>query len=263
MNTLTVALLQLPNSTDITLNTKRALRALAMCEREGADLIVFPECFLTGFTAKLEPCAQKDLEPSIAAIEDAAREVGVHVVLPSARVDDTGRVENMGWWLDGHRREPFYKAGLTESELRFFAKPEHPGARTFEVCGYTVGLLLCREIADPIEHYIAAPEQPDCLIWPAYFKWDEEFVWGSDEQGELMAGACAIVERLGIPLLQSNYCYNDETTIRSTGPDGRAVVIARDNTLALQGCTSEMSMLLVEVSGEMGGELVRCEELVW
>lgn len=263
MNTLTIALLQLPNSTNIENNTARALQALVMCEREGANLIVFPECFLTGFTAKLDPCTPEDLEPSLEAIELAAAGLGVCVLLPSARMSAEGRVENMGWWLGGLARHAFYKAGLTDSELRFFAKPEHPGARIFEVCGHRVGLILCREVADPIEDYIEAPEQLDCLVWPAYFKWDEAFVWSGDEGDGLMAGAYALVERLGIPLLQANYSGNDETTIRATGPDGRSVVIARDNTLALLGAASTPSAILVEVSREGCNDLVRCEEIVW
>ncbi len=229
MSTVTVGLTQLPNHTDTGANAARILGAIAQWGARGVDLVVFPECALTGFSARHGDATPETIRAHVDAIERAAITQGLAVVLPSARLDGDEAI-NSGWWLGaGLERSRFDKTGLTESERLYFTAPESPGVRVVEVGGARFGVLICREVDDDPERYLG-DDPPDVVLWPGYWGWDAEDGWDPE-----VGGAYALTRRLERPLLQATFSRNEGTTHRGAGPHGLSVVVGRGNELARRG----------------------------
>lgn len=232
--TIRIGLSQLENRTDTAENARIIADAMTRWAALGADLVAFPECALTGFSARPGACDAETLGHTLDALHKRAIALGVSALIPSARRDDAGGVWNSAWALgaDGSRAR-FDKQGLTDSERQFFQAPEAPAARAFTHGPLRLGLLFCREVADPPEVHIRA-DDVDVVLWPAYWAWGDTMRWDAPE-GPLHQGARACLDAWRRPMLQINFAGNALDDPRPGSPDGRSVVISPQNTLIHQG----------------------------
>lgn len=260
---LKVGVVQLPNATDIEENMRRLEAATREFAQLGARLVLFPECYLTGFTSKIQGGQPELLDPYIDRARALATELGLVVVLPTAYEVEPGQVENRGYWIGSGHDEHFAKTGLTESELSFFSKPAGAGARVVELDGARIGVVVCREVADAPAELFGEGAELDVLLWPGYWRWDPEVDWCRGGGGELMDGAYDLVDRYRAPLIQSNFCYNNGDDDRAKGPDGRAVVVSADNKLVHLGSELRASGVLVELELAQRASVVSCRDVVF
>ena len=130
-------------------------RALAM----GAELIIFPELFLTGYqlgAAEMKAVAEERFGPSFQQLAKAARESNMAVVYGYAEVDCSSGSEvyyNSAQLVnkDGKSLANFRKLHLWIDE-RGFETVFTPGkefAEVVECCGMKIGLLICFDVEFP------------------------------------------------------------------------------------------------------------------
>src|ERR1700738_5325046 len=140
-----------PTVGDVAGNAAKARAARIKARADGADLLVFPELFITGYPPEdlvLKPALQSACR---AAIESLARETadgGPAVLIGSPWVED-GKLYNAFAFLDEGRIAALrYKANLPNygvfDEKRLFARG--PAAGPVTVRGVRVGVPICEDI---------------------------------------------------------------------------------------------------------------------
>ncbi|MET8988093.1 carbon-nitrogen hydrolase family protein [Nonomuraea wenchangensis] len=146
----TIALCQIPVSTDPSTNLKRAREALSRAE--GADLAIFPEATLTRYGRRITGLAEPLDGPFVSGLAEAAREHGLAVIAGTFEPGD-GRVRNTAVALDaqGELRAAYRKIHLFDS---FGAKESdlvEPGTEpaVVELAGLRIGLITCYDVRFP------------------------------------------------------------------------------------------------------------------
>jgi NAD+ synthase len=152
---LAIAIAQLnPTVGDIAGNAEKARRARAEAAAQGADLVVFPELFISGYPPEdlvLKPAFQAACR---AAVEQLARETadrGPALVVGTPWLDD-GKLYNAAALLDGGAISALrYKVDLPNygvfDEKRVFVPGPMPGPVNFR--GVRLGLPVCEDIWGP------------------------------------------------------------------------------------------------------------------
>jgi len=149
---LTITLAQLnPTVGDIDGNAAKARAARARAQADGADLLVLPELFITGYPPEdlvLKPAFQAACRAAIEALARDTTDGGPAVLIGSPWVED-GKLYNACALLDGGRIAALrYKANLPNygvfDEKRLFARG--PAAGPVTVRGVRVGVPICEDI---------------------------------------------------------------------------------------------------------------------
>ncbi len=151
---LRLATCQFPVSGDIRANGEWIRSQLRRASDEGADLIHFPECALSGYAGVDLPTTD-DLDwdalySETEAILASARELGVWVVLGSThRLGGDHRPHNSLYVINPEGRiiDRYDKRFCTTGDLEHYSPGDH--FVTFEVNGVRCGLLICYDIRFP------------------------------------------------------------------------------------------------------------------
>jgi NAD+ synthase len=214
---------------DVAGNLARARRARAEAARGGADLIVFPELFIAGYTPEdlvLKPSFQDACRAAVEALTADTADGGPGVVIGSpwrdgsqvynaAIVADAGRIEGVRAKVE----LPNY--GVFD-EVRVFAPGPLPGPVGFR--GVRLGLPICEDIW--------AEQVPECLM-----ETGAEFLivpngspyWRGKAEERLQVAVARVVET-GLPLLYVNQCGAQDELVF----DGCSFGLHADRTLAFQ-----------------------------
>src|ERR1700755_429241 len=139
-----------PTVGDVTGNAAKARAARTQAKTDGADLVVFPELFISGYPPEdlvLKPSFQSACR---AAIEELARETadgGPAMLIGTPWVED-GKLYNACALLDGGRIAAIrFKANLPNygvfDEKRVFARG--PAAGPVTIRGIRVGVPICED----------------------------------------------------------------------------------------------------------------------
>lgn len=81
---LRVASVQMRSSRDLDANVKKTIEHLGACSRKGAEVVVFPECSLTGyFTDQIRGTTGERIEKAIQAVASACGELRVAAIIGS------------------------------------------------------------------------------------------------------------------------------------------------------------------------------------
>jgi NAD+ synthase len=263
MDDLRVALAQLnPTVGDLKGNAALARQALSEAAARGADLVVFPELFISGY-----PPEDLVLKPAFvaacrAAVEALARETadgGPALIIGSPWPGDSGKPYNAVALLDGGRVEALrYKADLPNygvfDEKRVFAAGPMPGPVNFR--GVRLGLPICEDIWTPDVCECLAETGAEILISP------NGSPWTLTKRDVRMNQAVARVTETGLPLLYVNQVGGqDELAF-----DGASFALNPGGGLAAQAPSWESVLSLVTLNrGAEGwrvepGELALVEE---
>lgn len=79
------------------------------------------------------------------------------------------------------------------------------------------------------------PGGVDLILWPGYWGWTQADSWGASAQGEKPNLVYENMASWKLPLIQSNFAYNDLGDDKKTGPEGLSVVVDANNILRYQG----------------------------
>lgn len=251
---LNLGIAQIINSTDINKNFNSIWQFLESFESRSVDLILFPECSLSGFSAKIKECSLELLEPYLSKISEWSLRTGIDVILPTAVVDD--KIYNSGFIFSAGKREQFYKLGLTESEQKFFSLPKKPSNKKFQCKNYKFGLLICMEAQQEAWNHFT-DDEVDFILWPGYWGWEKDDEWielKSNNEENLVFQNMLHWKK---PLIQSNFALNDFGDSRKNGPKGLSVVINNDNQLHFKGEYEKESAFIVSLEKLQDVTIVR------
>ncbi|HEX9589324.1 MAG TPA: nitrilase-related carbon-nitrogen hydrolase, partial [Bradyrhizobium sp.] len=140
-----------PTVGDVAGNAAKARAARARAQADGADLVVFPELFITGYPPEdlvLKPAFQSACRAAIEALARDTADGGPAMLIGSPWVED-GKLYNACALLDeGCIAAIRFKANLPNygvfDEKRLFARG--PAAGPVTVRGIRVGVPICEDI---------------------------------------------------------------------------------------------------------------------
>jgi NAD+ synthase len=229
INHLRIALAQLnPTVGDIPGNVSKLKRAYAEAARQGADLVVFSELYVTGY-----PPEDLVLKPAFAGAARAATEAlagemsGGPAVIVGTVWPDAGKVYNAIAFLDGGTLQAVrYKVDLPNygvfDEKRVFTPGPLPGPINFR--GLRVGVPICEdlwgeEVAECLEECGA-----ELLVSPNGSPFD------LSKPDLRMNVAAARVTETRLPLVYLNQVGGQDELVF----DGASFVLNADASLAVQ-----------------------------
>lgn len=230
---ITVGIGQISNSTNIEENFKAICGLIERFESAGVDLVLFPECGLSGFTSKIRECTKSVLQPYLEEIQKLSAKAAMDVVLPTAIVEEGG-IFNSGFWFKNEGRHQFYKLGLTDSEKKFFATPPAQSSKVFEKNGYRFGILVCYEAEHAPWTYFD-DGTVDAILWPGYWGWTVEMGWSAYRDQDRANPIFQNMTHWKCPLLQANFANNNLGDGMTGGPEGLSYIVNTDNTLVHRG----------------------------
>jgi NAD+ synthase len=224
-----------PTVGDVSGNAAKARAARAQAKADGADLVVLPELFITGYPPEdlvLKPAFQAACR---LAVEELARETadgGPAMLIGSPWVED-GKLYNACALLDQGRIAALrFKANLPNygvfDEKRLFARG--PAAGPVTVRGIRVGVPICEDIwleeSEDYENVVEclAETGAEILVVP------NGSPYARDKNDLRLSIAVARVTESGLPLIYLNQiCGQDELVF-----DGASFALNADLSVAAQ-----------------------------
>lgn len=141
---LRVAAVQMKFRSTIPANLERIIELIHSAARDGVDVVLFPECAVTGYRREFEELQPEPVEAACAAVGRAARQARCHVLVgsPSFR---NGKWFNSLLVFDrrGRKVYQYSKIHLTQWDARFFT----PGNSLafFRLEGVPATAIICHE----------------------------------------------------------------------------------------------------------------------
>ncbi len=239
-----VGVAQIKNSIELSDNFQNIKKCLSIFQFSEVDIILFPECSLSGFSAKIGDCTFESISSYLNEISNWSRENDKTVILPTALRED--KIYNTGFTFQSGKMDRFYKIGLTESEKKFFSIPDNYKKQVYELNGYKIILLICFE-AQLVQPLISHGNI-DFILWPSYWGWEPKDKWKSQKTDGEENLVFTNLSKWSVPLIQSNFSYNDIGDDRAKGPHGLSVVVDKENKLVHRGSFEQQECFVVELN---------------
>jgi len=224
-----------PTMGDIEGNAAKARAARAKAKADGADLMVLPELYLSGYPPEdlvLKPAFQAACRAATEALARETADGGPAVLIGTPWVED-GKLYNACALLDGGRIAALrFKANLPNygvfDEVRLFARG--PAAGPVNVRGVRLGVPICEDIwleqSEGYENVVEtlAETGAEIIVVP------NGSPYARDKGDIRLSVAVARVTESGLPLVYLNQvCGQDELVF-----DGASFVLNADLTVAAQ-----------------------------
>jgi predicted amidohydrolase len=250
-----IGVAQIKNSTELAENYQTIKACLEMFKSSNADLILFPECSLSGFSSKIGECTTESISMYLDELQNWSSKHNKMIVLPTALREN--KIFNTGFIFQSGSIDQFYKVGLTESEQGFFSVPDNYKKRPYTVNNYSFIPLICLEAQEKSDLYFKKNDV-DFVLWPGYWGWDAESKWSSHANDGKENLVFTNVSSWKVPLIQSNFAFNDIGDDRSNGPHGQSVVVDKNNELVYQASYEKQECFIVELND---GDISNCYKL--
>jgi len=157
---------------DLESNLQRLREEALAAAKTGAEIVVFPELFLTGYTRSLDPQRVRDI---FAEVSSAAPEV----LFVFGSISEA-RHNRVAVWSKGHQFAFYDKVHL------FHPNGEHeiwdPGQSyvAFEWRDLRIGLMNCNDIRFPEQaRALKLEARCDLLVVPAWWPWRRDHIWST------------------------------------------------------------------------------------
>lgn len=164
-------------------NTKHAVELIREAAAQGADMVVLPELFSTGYNLELiGPRIQELAEPvdgpTVTALQEVARECGVYVVAGVALLKDlSGIVYNSSVFIgrQGQVVGTTDKMHLWALERYYFRAGDEQPVYATEFGA--IGVLICYDLGFPEDARMLALKGADVLLCPSAWCEPDHDVW--------------------------------------------------------------------------------------
>lgn len=170
-----------PGPEDVAGNLQRLEQAARQAVQNGADLLVLPEMYLSGYNIgakRVAELAESTDGPSALRIAEIAREHKLGILYGYPERDANGAIFNSVQLIDrqGERRANYRKTHLYGDldRSQFSASDEPPAI--FELDGWKIGLLICFDVEFPEAVRTLALAGADLVLVPTANMRPYEFV---------------------------------------------------------------------------------------
>jgi predicted amidohydrolase len=144
---------QMPVTDNVEVNYRNILRYLQLAQRRGLDLVVFPECALSGYGpthfARPADIDHRAVEAKLRQLPNDIRRLGVAVVLGASRKVGK-RIYNSAFWFDrsGKQIGLYDKLHLMDNEKPFYTRGQRLASQlTFKTV--PMGMQICFDFRFP------------------------------------------------------------------------------------------------------------------
>lgn len=225
-----------PHPLDVPGNLERLHQQARLSAERGAQLLVCPEMYLTGYNIgreAVERLAEAEDGPSAMAVVEIAQAHGIAIVYGYPERADDGQVYNSVQLIDAHGSSlcNYRKTHLFgDLDRSLFS----PGANHFpvvELDGWKLGLLICYDIEFPENARRLALDGAELILVPTANMTPYDFICQVTVRARAQENQCYLV--------YANYCgaeqqiqYCGQSSI--VGPDGSLLAMAgREESLLL------------------------------
>ncbi|WP_394788304.1 carbon-nitrogen hydrolase family protein [Rhodoferax sp.] len=241
LDSMKLALLQCPSQPgDVLANLQRLDHAAAEAAAAGAQLLVTPEMFLTGYnigSAKATVLAERPDGPRAQAVAAIARQHQIAIVFGHPEHDDAGRIYNAAQCVDaqGQPLGGYRKTHLFGELDRAMFSPGPGDEPLFDFHGWQLGLLICYDVEFPENTRRLALAGADLVVVPT------ANMQGFDFVAEHLVPTRAYENQLYVAY--ANFCGTEG----DLAYNGLSCVAAPDGS-GLQQAGREATLLLADVT---------------
>jgi NAD+ synthase len=228
---LAIAVAQLnPTVGDLAGNAEKARAARADAQRDGADLVAFPELFISGYPPEdlvLKPAFQAACRTTIEELARATADGGPAMLIGTPWLADDGKLYNAYCLLDqGAIAAVRFKVDLPNygvfDEKRVFVPGPLPGPISFR--GVRIGIPICEDIWSSEVVECVAETGAELMIVP-----NGSPYWRKKDEVRLNIGVARVTES-GLPLVYINQVGGQDELVF----DGASFGLNIDCTLGFQ-----------------------------
>ncbi|ANY87786.1 MULTISPECIES: carbon-nitrogen hydrolase family protein [Pseudomonas] len=151
-------------------NCEHILRDMQSAAQEGVDLLVFPECALTGYVVTaaddLDALAAAEIEAALQSITLAAQNLAIHVIVGSLECVEGTWVNSCTFVDTAGNRQRQLKSHLPNIGADRFISAGNAPPRLYQVGEFKLGIMICYEARFPEIARSLALEGADILVHP-------------------------------------------------------------------------------------------------
>jgi predicted amidohydrolase len=158
--------------TDVESNLERLRGEILMAASDGAEIVVFPELFLTGYTRPLDPKSAREV-----FAEASATAPDILCVFGSISESRRNRVTV---WSGGCQLAIYDKVHLFQPNGEHELWDAGDSYVAFEWRDLRIGLLTCNDIRFPEQaRALKLEARCDLLVVPAWWPWRRDHIWST------------------------------------------------------------------------------------
>lgn len=240
MSKIKVGAAQIPQTTDIEVNTAKVVETMDKAVRQGVDLLCFPETQLSGYRVGIQDadaaCPARALEEALEQIAHCCRRLNMGVIVGTETPNGSAKPFNSAVILDrkGKTLAVHHKSRLTPKDAEGYSPGNGPTLFYFDdIC---MGIVICFEgFRFPENVRELAKAGATIVFHPQFNHIFSEMAWKRPIQEALL------MARAGentIYFVSANMCHvNNNCRSFIIGPDGlviQASELGREMLLAVE-----------------------------
>lgn len=173
---------------DLASNLRRMEAEATQAAEGGAELVVFPEGFLTGYTQGLDPALARERFRALSAAHP-------RTAFLFGTLTEEGR-NRLTVWQEGRERARYDKVHLFQPNGEDLLWSRGDAYAALRLGAWTLGLLTCNDLRFPEQARALALAGADLLLCVAWWPWRRDEVFGAllraraIENGCFAAGCC-------------------------------------------------------------------------